>query len=100
MVIMFASGFCMGGMGPVLSSMPLQMPDIGPVYAGTAGGVIATLQLLGPVVVVPYVLTPIAGGSFSTFFGLGAICVVIQLVLCLFLPASVAKTLRSRRKSK
>ena len=97
-VVMFVTGFCMGGMGPVLLSIPLQLPDIGPLYAGTAGGIISTLQLMGPVIVVPYLITPLAHGNFNIYFTLAGICVVVLLVLCIFLPASVAKTLRMGRK--
>lgn len=98
--VMFVTGICMGGMGPVMTAIPLQLPEIGPLYAGTAGGVISTLQLLGPVVVLPYIITPAAGGDFHRYFAMAAVCVVILLVLCFFLPASVAKTLRHSSKKK
>lgn len=96
-IIMFVTGFCMGGMGPVLTSIPLQLPEVGPLYAGTAGGIISTLQLMGPVIVVPYLITPIANGNYNLYFTLAALCVVLLLVLCIFLPSSVAKTLRRKK---
>ncbi len=97
-IVMFLAGLCINSMGPVLTSIPIQLPDIGPAYAGTAGGVITTLQLMGPVLVVPYIITPLSGGNNNIYFALGAVCMAAFVVLCLFLPASVAKTLRGRKK--
>lgn len=71
------TGIFLGGMIPALMALPVQLPEIGPIYAGTAGGVIGTVQLLGAVLVPSYVLAPIAGGSFHMIFLLGGGCVLL-----------------------
>jgi NNP family nitrate/nitrite transporter-like MFS transporter len=42
---LFITGVAMGGLMPLLMSIPIQLPEIGPMYAGTAGGFTGTLQL-------------------------------------------------------
>lgn len=83
---MLLTGICVGGSIPLLSSLPVQLEGIGPRYAGTAGGFIATIQLLGAVLVPSYVLIPIAGDNFGMLFILGGVCMIICGVVALFLP--------------
>jgi len=48
---------------PMIASLPMLLPEIGPVYAGSAGGIIATLQVIGAVVAPTFIITPLAGSS-------------------------------------
>ncbi|MCE5256272.1 MAG: MFS transporter [Spirochaetaceae bacterium] len=83
---LFITGIAMGGLMPLLMSIPIQLPEIGPTYAGTAGGFTGTLQLLGAVVVPAYIIAPIAGSNMKLFFILGGVCMAVLCVLVLFLP--------------
>ena len=83
-IAMLLTGTFLGGLIPVLMGLPVQFAAIGPVYAGTAGGVIGTVQLLGAVLVPSYVLAPIAGDSFVVLYLLGGACVLIAGVLSQF----------------
>jgi NNP family nitrate/nitrite transporter-like MFS transporter len=76
----------MGGLMPLLMSIPVQLPEIGPVYAGTAGGFTGTLQLLGAVVIPTYIAAPIAGNNMRLFFLSGGVCMALVFVLVFFLP--------------
>jgi NNP family nitrate/nitrite transporter-like MFS transporter len=80
------TGIAMGGLMPLLMSMPIQLPEIGPVYAGTAGGVIGTLQLLGAVIIPTYVVGPIAGTNINIFFIAGGICMIVVFIFGFGLP--------------
>lgn len=51
---MMLTGMFLGGMIPTLMALPVQFPEIGPVYAGTTGGFIGTIQLLGAVLLPSY----------------------------------------------
>lgn len=82
-VALLLTGTCLGGMIPTLMGLPVQFESVGPVYAGTAGGVIGTIQLVGAVVLPSYVIAPIAGGNFSLLYMLAAGCMVIAGVLSL-----------------
>jgi len=83
---LFVTGLALGGMFPLLISIPVQLKEIGPLYAGTAGGVAATLQLLGAVTLPAYVLSPIAGTNFRLLYGLAGLCLVVMVGLVLLLP--------------
>jgi NNP family nitrate/nitrite transporter-like MFS transporter len=76
-IALLLTGTFLGGMIPTLMSLPVQFSSIGPVYAGTAGGVIGTIQLLGAVLVPSYVLAPIAGDDFVLLFIMSGACMLI-----------------------
>ncbi len=80
------TGIAMGGLMPLLMSIPIQLKEIGPVYAGTAGGVTATLQLLGAVLIPTYIIAPLAGKNMNLFFILGAVCMALVFLLIFTLP--------------
>jgi NNP family nitrate/nitrite transporter-like MFS transporter len=80
------TGIAMGGLIPILMSIPVQLPEIGPAYAGTAGGVVGTLQVLGAVIIPTYVVGPIAGTNISVFFTAAGVCMIATLLSSLGLP--------------
>jgi NNP family nitrate/nitrite transporter-like MFS transporter len=60
------------------------------VYAGTAGGVGSTLQLLGAVVIPSYILIPILGANYPALYGIaGVLCLVAAA--CVFMLPEVLK---------
>lgn len=81
-----ATGIAMGGLMPLLMSMPIQLPEIGPTYAGTAGGFAATLQLIGAVVIPTYIAGPIAGTNIKLFFVVAGICMIMVFIFGFGLP--------------
>lgn len=85
-ICLCVTGIAMGGLMPILMSIPIQLPEIGPTYAGTAGGFTSTLQLLGAVVIPTYVAAPLAGDNLTTLFYTGGICMALVLLLTLVLP--------------
>ena len=85
-VLLFLGGFSMGTIIPLLMSFPIQLPEIGPALAGSAGGLVSTLELLGAVVLPSYVITPVAGENFTLYYLLTGFTMVIMCVLALFLP--------------
>jgi NNP family nitrate/nitrite transporter-like MFS transporter len=80
------TGIAMGGLMPILMSIPIQLPEIGPLYAGTAGGVTGTLQLIGAVVIPTYVVGPIAGTNMDMFFIVGGACMILVFLFSFGLP--------------
>jgi|WetSurMetagenome_2_1015567.scaffolds.fasta_scaffold07362_4 cyanate permease len=90
---------------PLILSIPVLLPEIGPTYAGSAGGIITTLQVFGGVVVPSYIITRIAGSNPTHLFGLTALCCALIAVPALFLPelgsrALAAKAARAGAASK
>jgi NNP family nitrate/nitrite transporter-like MFS transporter len=92
------TGFFTNGLGPLIMSIPIQLPEIGPTYAGTAGGVVATIQLVGSVVIPTYIITPISGSNYSLLFGLCGIVLLLFAIASQMLPnpAEKAKPVSSK----
>ena len=69
---------------PTLMGIPVQLPKIDAVYAGTAGGIIATIQIVGAVMLPSYVLVPAAGSQFEMLFLLAGGCMLLAGAMVLF----------------
>ena len=84
-IALLLTGTFLGGMIPTLMGLPVQFSAIGPVYAGTAGGIIGTVQLLGAVLLPSYVLAPLANGNFTILYFLAGGCLLLAggLSLCI-----------------
>jgi nitrate/nitrite transporter NarK len=94
------AGFLQSATSPPLFSLPMLLPEIGPVYAGSAGGIIATLQVLGAVVVPTFIITPLAGTNVKILFGLAALCCALITIPVLFLPELGSRALTARAVSR
>ena len=76
-VLLFSSGVCAGGLIPMTFALPMRFREIGIVYAGTAGGVVSTIQTVGAILVPSYIIAPIAGGNFGMSFLLGGAALLV-----------------------
>lgn len=85
-IMLFALGLFSGMATPLLMAFPMLLPEIGPVYAGSAGGIIGTLQVVGAVFIPALIIAPIAGQNYTTFFTLGSLCFFMVGIITLFLP--------------
>jgi hypothetical protein len=72
------------------------LPEIGPVYAGSAGGIIATLMVLGAVLLPTFAITPLAGPNVTVLFSLAALCFALIVLPVLFLPELGSRALAAR----
>lgn len=93
------AGFMGSAVTPLMLSLPMLLPEIGPVYAGSAGGIISTMHVLGAVLIPTFVITPLAGADAGILFGLAAVCFVLIILPVLFLPELGAKALAARARS-
>lgn len=91
----FITGMCASALMPFFFAMPVQIPEIGARYAGTATGLISTIELLGPTLIPSYVLVPLCSGAngidFVKFFICVGIIFVILFIIALFLPETGTK---------
>lgn len=63
-------GACLSSFIPLIMSLPVILPGVGPAYAGTAGGLIATIQIIGCTIIPTNLLTPLFTDSANvTNFG-------------------------------
>jgi len=83
---LFAAGFAANGIVPILVASVSRLEGLPFSCYGTAGGVTATLQLAGAVILPTYIVTPIAGGSYSRYFLLCGMIAVFGGVFSLMLP--------------
>lgn len=85
-ILTLLAGILLGSAMPVFFSAPILLDGIGVRYAGSAAGVIATLQLLGAVLIPTYILTPIAGDNYSLLFSLASVCMVVMFIVGFMIP--------------
>jgi len=95
-IALILTGFLQNAIAPLIASLPMLLPEIGPVYAGSAGGIITMLQVLGAVVVPTFIVTPLAGSNVKILFGLAALCMALVVVPLLFLPELGVRALAAR----
>ncbi len=84
--VLFVTGVALGMFFPLLLSLPATLPEIGPRYAGAAGGIIATLQMLGGFLLPTYLVAPLAGGSYPVLFGAAGGLMALLCLLALAFP--------------
>ena len=80
-IVMVICGFSINTFMPIVYAMPISLPEIGPVYAGTAGGLSATIQMIGATIIPSYIIAPIFGSNFKGLFiaaGCFALCSVVS----------------------
>lgn len=90
------SGFMQSAISPTILSLPVLLPEVGPIYAGSAGGIIATLTVLGAVLIPTFVITPLAGSNVTVLYGLASICFALIIIPLLFLPELGSRALAAR----
>ena len=96
----FINGALRSGVIAVLMTTPVLLKEIGPKNAGTAGGFIITLQLIGNVVLPTYIIVPLGGGSVVNYFILASVCMLLAAVVCLiFMKTSGAFEKRPQRRA-
>jgi sugar phosphate permease len=72
-------GFFLGYLA-VLLTFPVELPGIGPRFAGGAGGIVLTGEHLGGFLFMPWVFTPIAASSPTTGYLVISIAIVIAAI--------------------
>lgn len=80
--------------GPLMQAMPITFPEIGPKYAGSAGGLIGTVSLLFSYCV-PVIISVIAGSNYMMTFIIQGIVLMLTTIFMAILPdANAAKNAR------
>lgn len=82
-------GACLSSFIPMIMSLPVTLPGVGPAYAGTAGGLVATIQIIGCTIIPTNILTPMFTSNanvtdFGTLFivsGIIAACAAVTVNL-------------------
>lgn len=72
-------GACLASFIPMIMSLPVVLPGIGPAYAGTAGGLVATVQIIGCTIIPSNILTPLFTDS-ANVTNFGALFLVSGLI--------------------
>ncbi len=94
------AGFLMSAILPLMLSLPMLLPEIGRMYAGSAGGIITTLQVLGGIAIPSFVITRLTSPDSAAFFSLTAVCYALIIVPALLLPELGSRALASREAEK
>jgi NNP family nitrate/nitrite transporter-like MFS transporter len=96
---LFLTGSALNGLMPILMSIPIRLPEIGPLYAGTSGGFTSTLQLLGGVIIPSFVITPIAGANMMLYYILSGFCMLAVAGLGILIPELGVESIEILSKS-
>ena len=83
---LFVTGFLAMGFLAFIPAMPMYLDGIGRRYAGTATGLVLTVQLVGSVVFPSYIAAPIAGDNYTLLFCLLAATALIPSLLVRRVP--------------
>jgi len=80
-VLIMLGGVCLGGMMPLIFSLPLEFPEIGNQYVGGSAALMNSLGNLGGVLV-PFAVTPLLAleTQFAYNNGFGVVAVMLALV--------------------
>ena len=82
----FLMGLCFGCGLITIASLPIRLPEIGQKYAGTAGGLINTMEMAGGFLLATYVIAPIANGNYMLQFWLCAGMLALASLSVLLIP--------------
>ncbi|MDF7682265.1 MFS transporter [Lactobacillus sp. ESL0679] len=78
-------GFFGAANGPLMQGMVAAFPEIGPKYAGSAGGLVGTIQLLLSYIFT-VIISAIAGQNFMVTFGIQAVLTAATMIFITILP--------------
>lgn len=81
-VCCFLNGGLRSGFIAAMMSLPVLFKEVGPKYAGTGGGLMVTLELIGAVLIPTYVVVPLGSGNVLNYFYLGAAFIAVSAVIC------------------
>jgi NNP family nitrate/nitrite transporter-like MFS transporter len=90
-MLLILTGFLLGTVVPLVMSLPMLLPELGPVYAGSAGGIISMFQMGGAFVVPSYVIVLLAGSNVNQVFLCVSVGYLLFGVFLLFIPELGAK---------
>lgn len=85
-VVLFVSGAALCQFMPMMYAFPVTLPDIGGIYAATANGLAATLQMIGASIIPSYILTPIFGSNFGGMYLTSGVLCLLSLLPISLLP--------------
>ncbi|NBJ16622.1 MAG: MFS transporter [Dehalobacter sp. 4CP] len=99
-VMLIITGLLLGSTIPLIMTLPIMLPEVGPTYAGSAGGIMSTVQMIGGFIIPAFVIAPLAGTDGTKFILIVAIIYVIFGLVTMFLPELGTKgKLAASRKS-
>jgi NNP family nitrate/nitrite transporter-like MFS transporter len=80
------TGFLLGMAVPLVMSLPMLLPELGPAYAGSAGGIISMFQMGGAFIVPSYAIMLLAGSNTNLSFLYISIGYLFFGVILLLIP--------------
>ena len=88
-LLMIAMGYTFGSGMAMMISVVVRLPGVGPRLAGSAGGIAATVQLLGGVTLPTYVASGIAGTNYSLYFIIIGISSIVWIAAMAMMPKAL-----------
>jgi nitrate/nitrite transporter NarK len=85
-ILMIIAGITVNPTLPLIMSMPVLLPELGPTYAGSAGGVMSAFQMGGGFFVPSFVIATLAGENATQTFIYISIAFMLSAMFVLTLP--------------
>ena len=79
------NGFFTAISGPIVQAMPIQFPEIGEKYSGSAGGIVGTVSMLISYFI-PIIVSKIAGNDYAKNLGIESLIFGLSILCILALP--------------
>lgn len=98
-ICLFIGGLLTGGSLPIALSFPMRLKEIGPAYAGSAGGIISMTQMAGAFFIPTFILAPIAGTNYGFIFLASVLLIFSVALVYIFIPEVGLKAQAGRRHS-
>ncbi|NLO97102.1 MAG: MFS transporter [Peptococcaceae bacterium] len=98
-VCLFIGGLFAGGSLPIALSFPMRLKEIGPTYAGSAGGIISMLQMAGAFFIPTFILAPMAEINYGFIFLASVLLIFAVVIVYIFIPEVGLKAQSGRQHS-
>lgn len=90
-LVLIAAGILSYGLVPVYLSLPVRFEKVGVERAGTAGGLIATVQSAGIALLPSTVIIPLANGDYLVLFIIMSILAIVTLLCAVLVKIPKAR---------
>jgi MFS transporter, NNP family, nitrate/nitrite transporter len=84
-IMLVINGFFTAISGPVVQAMPIQFPEIGEKYSGSAGGIVGTVSMLISYII-PILVSMVAGNDYAKNLGIESVIFGLSILCILALP--------------
>jgi nitrate/nitrite transporter NarK len=96
-IFLIIGGLFLGSGFPIVFTFPVELPGVGPKWAGGCMGIILAIGNVGAFVTMPYIFTPVAETNPTLGYGIMALFLVATILPMLLVPEVGARARAEQR---